>query len=151
MRKLLTRYEEWRLMADRNADGALTPTDAQLWAEWLFYLPGETLLGAPRALGASAVAWLVALLATYYAFIFLIDCFDPTFRAERRERRRALRERRRHARDAPADCRLLTGCASGRVRRSGRTARGSPLVTTAICTTRLPGSETPSLASCTTT
>lgn len=101
MRKLFARYEEWRLLADRNADGTLTATDAQLWAEWLFYLPGETLLGTARAPEVSAAAWLVVLLATYFALIFLIDSFDPTFREQRRERRRALRDRRRHARDMP--------------------------------------------------
>ncbi len=96
-------------------------TQASLWLQWLFLLPGDTLiariaptpLGAlldlsPRSLGGntaaalSMAAWLIGVWALYGIGIFLIDAVNPTYRAERRERRlaeaaarRALTERKR--------------------------------------------------------
>jgi hypothetical protein len=83
-------------------------TQVALWLQWLFLLPGETLIAriAPTPLGAllnvgpqslggntsaalSMAAWLLGLWALYGIGIFLVDAINPTYRAERRERKRA--------------------------------------------------------------
>jgi len=83
-------------------------TQAWLSLQWLFLLPGDTLIArlapaplgallglAPEMLGGDVAAalstgvWLLGVWALYGAALFLIDAANPTYRAERRERRRA--------------------------------------------------------------
>lgn len=83
-------------------------TQVSLWLQWLFLVPGDALiarlaqtpLGAlldlgPKSLGSNISAalsmaiWLVGIWALYGIGIFLVDAVNPTYRAERRERRLA--------------------------------------------------------------
>lgn len=107
----------WRFVADMNGDGVVTTGDVRLWAEWLYFLPGDAAiaqLGAtplaaflgltPASFGGgssaaiSAAGWLLAVAAVRYLCGFLIDCVDPTYRQQRREQRAARRERKRRSR-----------------------------------------------------
>lgn len=107
-------HRQWHFVADMNRDGALTPGDAWLWLEWLFFLPGDAFIAriGPTPLGAlleltpasfgtttsavlSGVLWPLAIWAIYAVWAFLMDAADPTYRAERRERRRAQASARR--------------------------------------------------------
>lgn len=104
-----------------NRDGTVWIDDLRLWAEWLFFLPGDALIAymGPTALGGmlqltpasfgtstpallSTVLWLFGIWLLFAVVRFIIDAADPTFLAERRERRqaaararRALKERQR--------------------------------------------------------
>ncbi len=83
-------------------------TQAWLWLQWLFLLPGDKLIArlAPTPVGAlldlgprsagsnvsaaiSMAAWLIGAWALYGIALFLIDAANPTYRQERRERLRA--------------------------------------------------------------
>jgi hypothetical protein len=110
-------YRQWRFNADMSGDGMVTASDVPLWAQWLFYLPGDAIIAqfgasrfgrflelTPASFGTntsaalSVTAWLVALIGVVYLPRFFIDIFDPTSRQQRIEERRAKRERRRRAR-----------------------------------------------------
>ena len=89
-------------------------TQVWLWLQWLFLLPGDTLIAAiaptplgalldltPKSLGSNTAAalstalWLIGIWAVYGVWIFLLDAADPTYRADRRERRQARAAARR--------------------------------------------------------
>ena len=78
------------------------------WLQSLFLLPGDTFIAkiAPTPLGAlldltpkhlgsnvsaalSTAFWLFGIWALYGVWVFVLDAADPTYRAERRERRQA--------------------------------------------------------------
>lgn len=110
----------WKFAADMDRDGALTLSDAALWPQWLFYLPGDAaiaLLGptpigtyfhlTPAHLGSSTSAWIagalwfVAACLAVYFYGFMLHVIDPTLRQQRRERR-AVRKQRAAAERARA-------------------------------------------------
>jgi hypothetical protein len=110
-------YRQWRFNTDMSGDGLVTASDVPLWAEWIFYLPGDafiaqfgdgrlgrflelapTSFGTPTSAALSVAGWLLALLALFYLPRFFIDIFDPTSRQQRIEERRAKRERKRRER-----------------------------------------------------
>jgi len=73
---------------------------APLRGDALIALIGPTALGeflelSPASFGSTTSAWLSALLwvcaicAAYYLYGFLLDCVDPTYRVQQRERRQA--------------------------------------------------------------
>jgi hypothetical protein len=89
-------------------------TQVWAWLQSLFLLPGDTLIArlAPTPLGAlldltpkhlgsnvsaalSTAVWLFGIWAVYGAWAFLMDVADPTYRAQRRERRQAQAAARR--------------------------------------------------------
>lgn len=91
-----------------------TASDALLWLQWLFFLPGDaaialigpTSLGAmlqltPASLGTGTAAllsvalWLLGIWLVFAAVRFVIDAIDPTFYEQRRERREAAARARR--------------------------------------------------------
>jgi hypothetical protein len=92
----------------------VTLDDARLWAEWLFYLPGDAFIAqfGPTTLGGlldlspthfgsatsallSVALWLAGILGAYYVWAFLLDAANPTLRQEHRERRQAVAKTRR--------------------------------------------------------
>ena len=110
-------YRQWRFLADMNADGMVTVSDLPLWAQWLFFVPGDALIaqfgttrfghfleltpasfGSATSAALSAALWLLAAGVAFYLPRFFIDIVDPTSRQQRRERRQAQRARREHAR-----------------------------------------------------
>lgn len=101
-------HRQWKFIADMNRDGALTPGDVWLWLQWLFFLPGDALIAlvGPTALGAvvqltpdsfgtttsallSVALWPLGIWLLFAVARFLVDTVDPTYYAERRERREA--------------------------------------------------------------
>jgi hypothetical protein len=110
-------YREWVFRKDMNGDGAATASDVPLWAEWLFYWPGDALIaqfgetsfgrflevtpasfGSATSAALSVAGWVIVAGAVLYLPRFFIDIVDPTSRQERRERRAAQRARKREAR-----------------------------------------------------
>ena len=109
-------YRQWKLVSDMNGDGAVGASDALLWAQWLFHLPGDafiayygptelgrylgltqTSFGSATSAGLSAALWVLSVLAVLYLFGFLLDAIDPTYRQQQRESREArARARREH-------------------------------------------------------
>jgi hypothetical protein len=113
-------YRHWKFVADMNGDGTLSRSDVLLWAQWLYFMPGDAFIAqvGPTDLGRllgltqasfggtmsaciSGALWLLALLAVIYLRAWIIDAADPTYREHLRERRkrdakarRQLRERR---------------------------------------------------------
>jgi uncharacterized membrane protein len=65
----------------------------------LFFLPGDVILerfGAAYAPAiVSAAVWILAICAIVYFIGFFQDAVDPTYRQQKRERKRAERLRRR--------------------------------------------------------
>jgi hypothetical protein len=111
-------YRQWRFLADMNGDGLVTTSDALLWAQWFFFLPGDAFIAqfgttplgtflevTPASFGSmtsaalSAALWLLAIGAAFYVPRFFVDILDPTSRQQRRERRQA-RRAQRHAKRA---------------------------------------------------
>jgi len=91
-------YRPWKLPKGDFGD----------WAHWLYFMPGDALIAligptalgeflelSPASFGSTTSAWLSALLwvcaicAAYYLYGFLLDCVDPTYRVQQRERRQA--------------------------------------------------------------
>jgi len=124
---------QWKFVADMNRDGAITLSDVRLWAEWALYLPGDALIAqlgpttsgsmfnlTPKSFGGgtsavlSVALWLFGIWALYRIVLFLIDAADPTFLAERRERREAQARARRAREEYERRIR------SGRLRRALR-------------------------------
>ena len=117
MNDLWWQYRQWRFVADMDRDGVVTLSDAGLWVQWMFFMPGDALIAAigPTALGReleltqasfggtaaavlSVLGWLLAACALFYLLCFLVDAIDPTYRTQRRERREA-KARLRRARE----------------------------------------------------
>jgi hypothetical protein len=109
-------YRHWKFVADMNGDGTLSGSDVSLWAQWLYFMPGDAfiaqigptdlgrLLGlTPASFGGiasaciSAVLWLLALLAVFYLRAWILDAADPTYRQHLREQRKAEAKARREA------------------------------------------------------
>jgi hypothetical protein len=110
-------YRQWVFRKDMNGDGAATASDVPLWAEWLFYWPGDALIAqfgetafgrflevSPASFGSatsaalSVAGWVILVCLVLYLPRFFVDIVDPTSWQERRERREAQRARRRAAR-----------------------------------------------------
>jgi hypothetical protein len=111
-------YRQWRFVADMNGDGSLTGSDLALWAEWLFYMPGDALIaqfgptpiaaslaltpasfGSSTSAAISAVAWPLAIGVAFYLWGFLLDAGDPTYRQQKREKREAENKVKRAAKE----------------------------------------------------
>lgn len=110
-------YRHWRFRADMNGDGLATTSDVPLWAEWLFFVPGDAFIaqfgstsfgrfleltpasfGTATSAALSTALWLLAISAAFYLPRFFVDIVDPTSRQERREKRGAERARKRRER-----------------------------------------------------
>ena len=110
-------YRGWKFITDMNGDGALSGSDALLWAQWLFFLPGDAFIayygptelgrylgltqasfGSATSAGLSVLLWAVAVWAALYLFGFLLDAIDPTYRQQQRESRQARARARRDVR-----------------------------------------------------
>jgi hypothetical protein len=91
--------------------------DVRLWAEWLFFVPGDAVIAliGPMPLGrfleltpasfgsitSAVISAAVCLLAIYGAVClpgFFMDIVDPTHRQQKREWRQAQRARKQRAR-----------------------------------------------------
>jgi len=107
-------YRGWRFVADMNGDGAVTMSDAPLWAQWVFFVPGDAVIaqfgttsfgrfleltpasfGSLTSAGISAVLWLLAIVLILNLPGLVLDILDPTYRQQKRERREAQRTRKR--------------------------------------------------------
>jgi hypothetical protein len=112
-------YRQWRFLADMNGDGLVTTSDAPLWAQWFFFLPGDAFIaqfgttplgtflevtpasfGSTTSAALSAALWLLALGAAFYVPRFFVDILDPTSRQQRREQRQAKRAHKQSAQGA---------------------------------------------------
>jgi hypothetical protein len=110
-------HRQWRFLADMNGDGVVTTTDVPLWAEWFFFLPGDSVIaqfgstpfgrfleltpasfGSATSAAISAPVWLLAISAAFCLPGFVLDIFDPTYRQQKREQREAQRARKRRER-----------------------------------------------------
>jgi hypothetical protein len=80
----------------------------ELWwqrAEWLFFLPGDVLVGLVGPAAAAGIplalisiaAWLLLVLVSLYLLGMMQDAVDPTWRQQRREGRRAKKQAKRAA------------------------------------------------------
>lgn len=93
---------------------ALTSGEVVLWAQRVFFMPGDAFIVhlGPTQLGAylgltqaslgsatsawiSAALWLLAVWAVHLVFGLVVDTIDPTYRQQRREERRARARARR--------------------------------------------------------
>src|SRR5918911_1072703 len=102
-------FRQWRFVLDMDRDGAWTLADISWCAHWLLCLPGDLLIaiigptglghalgltpadmGSPMSGWISAVLWVFGIL---YARDFILDCADPTYRQQQRERREAQKQR----------------------------------------------------------
>lgn len=107
-------YRHWKFVADMNGDGTLSGSDVSLWAQWLYFMPGDAFIAqvGPTDLGRllgltqasfggtisaciSALLWLLALLAVLYLRAWILDAADPTYRQHLREQRKAEAQARR--------------------------------------------------------
>jgi hypothetical protein len=110
-------YRHWKFAADMNGDGTLSRSDVLLWAQWLYFMPGDAFIAqvGPTDLGRllgltqasfggtisaciSGALWLLALLALYYLRAWILDAADPTYRQHLREQRKAQAKAQREAR-----------------------------------------------------
>ena len=110
-------YRQWRFPADMSGDGVVTSGDVRLWAEWLFFIPGDAVIAligpmpfghflelTPASFGSttsaliSAAVWLLAIYAAVCLPGFFMDLVDPTHRQQKREWRQAQRARKQRAR-----------------------------------------------------
>ena len=117
MQASLWQQRAWQLVGDMNGDGAVNMADAGLWAQSVFFLPGDALIaqfgptelgraigltqgsfGGAMSAGLSAALWTLGVLAVIYAFWFVLDAIDPTYRQQQREMRQARSQARRAAR-----------------------------------------------------
>jgi hypothetical protein len=103
-------YRKWKFVADMNGDGAVTSSDTSYWAHWLFFMPGDAVIAVigpttfggfldltPVSFGSATSAWISAVVWVLgiWAAYFFLDCADPTYRLQRRERRKAAKAARR--------------------------------------------------------
>lgn len=107
-------HRQWRFIADMDRDGTVSRNDLWPWFEWLYLMPGDALIarigptplgilldltpksiGSPASAALSTALWFLAIWLVYAVWAFLVDAANPTYRAERRERRRAEARARR--------------------------------------------------------
>jgi hypothetical protein len=116
-------YRSWKIVADMNGDGAVTGADYAAWAQFFYFLPGDAFVaqfgptefgqylgltqasfGSTTSALLSALLWVIAFFVALYAFRFILDAIDPTYRQQQRESRAArARARKREKAQARAD------------------------------------------------
>jgi hypothetical protein len=110
-------HRQWRFIADMDKDGTIGASDLVLWAQWLYFLPGDALIAVMGATGVAELAGLtqasmgswpsaafsaaVWLLAIFWLPRAIVDAADPTYR-DRRMARREAKARERLRRKAAA-------------------------------------------------